>query len=763
MKMRKTLSLLTVLTLVLSLFSGVVLAEEDFSRAASSIIDFEEEVEVDEEAEFTARFRKSDGERVDGTVEFFVGTSRDAETVKYDGNEITDENGKIEAEAENGEVEFTVESMVPGDVEVTLYQDENHENKIDDAEITIVASEDVGEIDLTADTEEVKVGRSFTLTAEATDTANWEIEGAEIIFEEKDEDDEWNEVDTALTDEDGIAELDLEKTEKGDFDFQARWDNGDDDVENHPTSEEVTVEVTPGDIDKIEAYEESKFSDVAEDTFDVWFAMADEYGNNLEGDFAVEVTDPEGDTYTEEDEDVVSVEFDTSDDEEDTYEMFKVTVDQDEVDLEGDFEVEGRIAGTTMSASTKVTVSEFGEVEDIELELDEKVVRKDYDADEDGELYATVTLINEYGMEKSYDTDDEEILFSSVGPSVARIDSRTGELDVRGNAGESVINAYYQDKGLEDSVVFFVAGEPEQLDVEVDIEPGELEGEVTMTIQDEDGYRAIQDEDAEDYNIITPEGITVENKEDFENGQATFEIEAEDYEVYSLRAITEQGLTANFDADFTEGLTYEVLFEVEDEEGEALEGAEVAFADATEETDASGEVAFEVEAGEYEYEVTKDEYEESEGTVDVEEDTSVNVVMEEVEQEEERQIITLQEGSSVIDIDGEEEEMDTTPVFQNGRAFLPFRAIGEALGAEVEWDADDESVTANLAARTAIFYLGQTTAFVDGEAFEMDTEPFMDDDAGRTLLPIRFVAEAFDAYVDWDSETREITIERLVN
>ena len=45
---------------------------------------------------------------------------------------------------------------------------------------------------------------------------------------------------------------------------------------------------------------------------------------------------------------------------------------------------------------------------------------------------------------------------------------------------------------------------------------------------------------------------------------------------------------------------------------------------------------------------------------------------------------------------------------------------------------------------------------VNGETREMDTQPTLKD--GRTLVPIRFIAETFGANVNWDSDKREITI-----
>ncbi len=42
--------------------------------------------------------------------------------------------------------------------------------------------------------------------------------------------------------------------------------------------------------------------------------------------------------------------------------------------------------------------------------------------------------------------------------------------------------------------------------------------------------------------------------------------------------------------------------------------------------------------------------------------------------------------------------------------------------------------------------------------YEMEVAPFIVRPAGRTVVPIRFISEAFDAKVDWNATSQEITI-----
>lgn len=116
----------------------------------------------------------------------------------------------------------------------------------------------------------------------------------------------------------------------------------------------------------------------------------------------------------------------------------------------------------------------------------------------------------------------------------------------------------------------------------------------------------------------------------------------------------------------------------------------------------------------------------------------------------------LQIGNKVIYINGNKSELDVAPIIQDGRTLLPLRAVVEGLGGSVAWD--EETNTAVLAkGEKAIFItIGSKTAFVNTAKHTLDTEPIIID--GRTMLPIRFVAENLGFTVTWNESTSEIII-----
>ena len=83
---------------------------------------------------------------------------------------------------------------------------------------------------------------------------------------------------------------------------------------------------------------------------------------------------------------------------------------------------------------------------------------------------------------------------------------------------------------------------------------------------------------------------------------------------------------------------------------------------------------------------------------------------------------------------------DAAPYVANDRTYVPFRALGEALGAEVVWDNDARTVTYTLGKTEVVMTIGETTYTVNGEEKTMDVAPEITND--RTYVPVRFVGEA---------------------
>lgn len=117
-------------------------------------------------------------------------------------------------------------------------------------------------------------------------------------------------------------------------------------------------------------------------------------------------------------------------------------------------------------------------------------------------------------------------------------------------------------------------------------------------------------------------------------------------------------------------------------------------------------------------------------------------------------------GSNVYKVNGMVKVMDAAPYIKNNRTYVPIRYLGYALGLtddEIVWDAGNRKATLTKGDTVVELTIGSTTLTVNGEAQTMDVAPEMSND--RTMLPARFVAEAFGAKVGWDAVNRAVVIE----
>ncbi|RNB55684.1 AMIN domain-containing protein [Brevibacillus gelatini] len=105
-------------------------------------------------------------------------------------------------------------------------------------------------------------------------------------------------------------------------------------------------------------------------------------------------------------------------------------------------------------------------------------------------------------------------------------------------------------------------------------------------------------------------------------------------------------------------------------------------------------------------------------------------------------------------IGGQAVTPDVPPVIKSGRTLVPVRVIAEGLGADVAW---------NEAKRTAVITRGTTqlsltldsrTATLNGKQVKLDTPPVIAQQ--RMLLPLRFVGESLGITVGWDNSSRTV-------
>lgn len=119
-------------------------------------------------------------------------------------------------------------------------------------------------------------------------------------------------------------------------------------------------------------------------------------------------------------------------------------------------------------------------------------------------------------------------------------------------------------------------------------------------------------------------------------------------------------------------------------------------------------------------------------------------------------VIAHAENSISVTLNGSGIEFDVPPQMINERTMVPLRKIFEAMGATVDWNGDTQTVTATKGDTVVIATINSNILSVNGESKVLDVPPMIVNE--RTLVPARFVAEAFGATVDWNGDTQTVII-----
>lgn len=118
------------------------------------------------------------------------------------------------------------------------------------------------------------------------------------------------------------------------------------------------------------------------------------------------------------------------------------------------------------------------------------------------------------------------------------------------------------------------------------------------------------------------------------------------------------------------------------------------------------------------------------------------------------------DGGITLRIDGTEVRAEPGPRLAGARVLVPVRVVAEGLGARVAWDAREGRVRLERDGTVADLRVGSREAALNGERVPLDAPAAIF--AGRTFVPLRFVAEALGAEVRWDAATRTVAIARGV-
>lgn len=101
-------------------------------------------------------------------------------------------------------------------------------------------------------------------------------------------------------------------------------------------------------------------------------------------------------------------------------------------------------------------------------------------------------------------------------------------------------------------------------------------------------------------------------------------------------------------------------------------------------------------------------------------------------------------------------QLAKAPYIKEGRTMLPFRFIGEAMGAQVSWEGETRQAVFKGNSQTVRLTIGSTQAELNGTLMELDAAPELVDSV--TMVPLRFVADGLGARIEWLPEQKQVII-----
>ncbi|MED0738679.1 copper amine oxidase N-terminal domain-containing protein [Aneurinibacillus thermoaerophilus] len=126
--------------------------------------------------------------------------------------------------------------------------------------------------------------------------------------------------------------------------------------------------------------------------------------------------------------------------------------------------------------------------------------------------------------------------------------------------------------------------------------------------------------------------------------------------------------------------------------------------------------------------------------------------------------IVFKLNSKTYTVDGKEFEMDAAPLVGWDRAYLPVRFAANALNVsddQIIWDDKTSTFTIFKGDRVISGKVGDKFLTINGVKTPMDVPVWRNKEKtnNRVMVPIRYLANALNAEINWNKETSEITIQ----
>ncbi|MDD3927043.1 MAG: stalk domain-containing protein, partial [bacterium] len=128
-------------------------------------------------------------------------------------------------------------------------------------------------------------------------------------------------------------------------------------------------------------------------------------------------------------------------------------------------------------------------------------------------------------------------------------------------------------------------------------------------------------------------------------------------------------------------------------------------------------------------------------------------------QDQSTDVVIVTGSSPSVYVNGRQVETDIAPAITAGRVMVPLRGVFQAFGVTVIWNPDTRTVICTTGERTVTLRPGSREASINGKAHRIDAPPVLKN--GRVLVPLRFISEALAADVRWDGNLKRVYIEPM--
>lgn len=115
-------------------------------------------------------------------------------------------------------------------------------------------------------------------------------------------------------------------------------------------------------------------------------------------------------------------------------------------------------------------------------------------------------------------------------------------------------------------------------------------------------------------------------------------------------------------------------------------------------------------------------------------------------------------GQTAYTVNGETKAAHSAPYIKEGRTMLPIRAVAESLGLEVQWNSATRTASFTDASKVAAVTIGSKVLYVNGTPMPLTVPAELVNDT--TFVELRSLATAFGVQIDWDAAAKTATVSK---